>query len=270
MKTYHVITVFPEMIHAITDTGVIGQAQKAEKIKIKTYNPRAVTTDVHKTIDDRPFGGGDGMLMLAEPLALTLSSISQSGFETGPVIYLSPQGAIFDDKKAQEIAKLDSVTLICGRYGGVDQRFLNQHVDEEISIGDYVLSGGEIGAAAIIDASARFVPGVLGHHESASNDSITSGLLEAPQFTRPREWQGASVPEVLLSGNHAHIEEWKLFMGVLKTLQKRPEALKISRFEIKKMKKFEQFVLELSEQEREVLDLSKADFERIQQGIKKW
>lgn len=264
MKTFNVVTVFPEMIQAIVGHGVLGQAQKSERLVVRTHSPRDFVTDVHRTIDDKPFGGGDGMLMMAEPLALVLEAIP----ERGRVIYLSPQGRLFDDKKAQELAGFEAVTLICGRYAGVDQRFLSQFVDEEISIGDYVLSGGEIGAAAIIDATSRFVPGVLGHEDSAKNDSLTSGLLEAPQFTRPREWRGVEVPEVLLSGNHARIEEWKFFVGLIKTVQKRPDVLRIGRLTAKTIKKLEKFVLELSAQEREVLALSEADLENFRQGLK--
>ncbi len=269
MKTYHVVTVFPEMIEMASAFGVLGQAQKSEKLKIKTYTPRAMTTDVHKTIDDRPYGGGDGMLMLAEPLAKTLKSIENPG----RVIYLSPQGPLFNDQKAKTLSEFETFTLICGRYGGVDQRFLNSFVDEEISVGDYVLSGGEIAALAVIDATSRFVPGVLGHSESALMDSFTLGALEAPAFTRPREWQGVSTPEVLLSGNHQQIEEWKLFVGILKTLEKRPEVLRIPALTAKQKTRFEQFVQKLSsessEGERQALGLKEIQGERLQQWLQR-
>jgi tRNA (guanine37-N1)-methyltransferase len=269
MKTFNVITVFPEMIDSAVSFGVLSQAQKSKKLQVKTYNPRAMTSDTHRTIDDRPFGGGDGMLMLAEPLSLTIKKIQ----DPGPVIYLSPQGPLFDDKKAQSLAELPSFTLICGRYGGIDQRFLNAHTNEELSVGNYVLSGGEIAALAVIDATSRFVEGVLGHSESAQKDSLTSGLLEAPAFTRPREWMGVEVPEILLSGNHQQIEEWKLFVGILTTLQKRPETLKISNFSSMQKSKFLKFIdeisLESSNEQRQVLGLSEIHPERLRQWLEK-
>jgi tRNA (guanine37-N1)-methyltransferase len=262
MKTYHVLTIFPEMVQAFCSSGVLGQAQKNNLLSVQTHNPRDFTTDNHKTVDDRPFGGGDGMLMLAEPLAKTMASIPQPGW----VVYLSPQGQLFTDQKAQELAKRPELTLICGRYAGVDQRFLNEFVDEEISIGDYVLSGGELAACAVIDASARFVSGVLGHEQSAQKDSLTSGHLEAPAFSRPREWNGEKVPEILLSGHHENIEEWKTFVGILLSLQKRPETLQVS-LSHKQKQKVLSFLEGISSEEKKILGLESLSISTVKNWL---
>lgn len=221
---FQVITVFPEMIQAAMSAGVFSQAQKNSLLSLSCINPRDFTTDLHRTVDDRPFGGGDGMIMLPEPLE---KSIAQAKLQqpTAKVIYLSPQGKSLTHKKAQELSQSEGLILLCGRYGGIDQRVINKFVDEEISTGDYVISGGELAACVVMDAVSRFIPGVLGHRDSADKDSFAEGLLEHPNFTRPREYQGQGVPEVLVGGNHAKINDWKRLVSFLVTLQKRPDLI---------------------------------------------
>lgn len=229
MIQFNVISIFPEFITQGMSQGVVGQALKKGLIGLKTISPREYTSDVHKTVDDRPFGGGDGMIMLYEPLHKVLSNLPKE--ERGRVIYLSPQGAKLDHTKVLELGKEKNLTLICGRYGGIDQRVINEWVDEEISIGDYVISGGELGALVLIDAVSRQVPGVLGHGESSIKDSFSDALLEHPQYTRPRalslDTHGSeqAVPEILLSGDHKKMEDWKKKISILVTLQKRPDLI---------------------------------------------
>lgn len=218
---FSVITVFPEMIERSLEFGVISQAQEQGLLEVKTCSPRIFSSDKHKTVDDRPFGGGDGMVMLAETLVAAIDSVRTSNSR---VIYLSPQGGPLKQNKVKELAQGgQDLILVCGRYGGIDQRVLNQSIDEEISIGDYVLSGGELGALVLIDAVSRWIPGVLGHQDSAESDSFGNGLLEAPQFSRPREFNGETIPDVLTSGHHAKISEWRWLVSLLVTLQKRPD-----------------------------------------------
>jgi tRNA (guanine37-N1)-methyltransferase len=217
-----VITLFPELVESAAGFGVLGQALKKDLLSLNTHNPREFAADRHRTVDDRPFGGGDGMLMLPETLDLSLNKVLHSvQHNISKVIYMSPQGQVLTDQKARELAKEKHLVIICGRYGGIDQRIINSYVDEEISIGDYILSGGELGALVVIDSLSRFIPGVLGHNESSEKDSFSEGLLEAPHFTRPREYLSQNVPEILLSGNHKIIEEWKVKVSALVTLVKR-------------------------------------------------
>lgn len=217
MSKVDVITLFPEMIENAVSYGVLHQAIKSDLISIQTHTPREFSSDKHKTADDRPFGGGDGMIMLAEPLAQALEKVCTEGSK---IIYLSPQGTVFTNEVAKKMATEKHLVLICGRYGGIDQRIINQYQVEEISIGDYVLSGGELGALVVIDALARFIPGVLGHQDSAEQDSFENNLLEQPNFTRPRQFQGQSVPDILMSGHHKLIADWKLKVSALVTLKK--------------------------------------------------
>ncbi|KYG65173.1 tRNA (guanine(37)-N(1))-methyltransferase [Bdellovibrio bacteriovorus] len=223
MLTIDVITLFPEMIDAAVSHGVLGQALKSERLSVKTHTPREFAQDRHRTVDDRPFGGGDGMIMLPETLEKTLQKVQH---KNSKVIYLSPQGKTLTDEMARSFSKEEHLVFICGRYGGIDQRIINSYVDQEVSIGDYVLSGGELGALVVIDALARFIPGVLGHDDSADKDSFSEGLLEYPNFTRPRAYLEQEVPEVLLGGNHKVIEEWKKKVSALVTLKKRPDLFK--------------------------------------------
>lgn len=224
MLSIEVITLFPDMIENAVSYGVLGQALKSELFSVRAHSPRESADDRHRTVDDRPFGGGDGMIMLPETLEKTLLKVKHN---TSKVIYLSPQGKPLDDTMARRLSKENHLIFICGRYGGIDQRIINSYVNEEVSIGDYVLSGGELGALVLIDALSRFIPGVLGHSESSENDSFSQGLLEHPNFTRPREYLGQQVPEVLLSGNHKLISDWKQNVSALVTLKKRPDLFKI-------------------------------------------
>jgi len=228
---FHVLTVFPEMIESALSFGVVSQAMKAGLLGFSALSPRRFTSNVHQTIDDRPFGGGDGMVMLAEPMSLAFEEIRRAipGASRVRAIHLSPRGRPLTDEKARSLARdYDDLILIASRYAGLDQRFINEFVDEELSIGDYVVSGGELPALVLIDAVARAVPGVLGNEASAHDESFAPGMrgLEFPQYTRPREWRGHEVPAELLSGDHARIERWKHLGSILVTADRRPELLK--------------------------------------------
>lgn len=229
MVKFNVITLFPEMIHSYLQLGVVGQAVQKKMLIVECINPRDYAGDVHKTVDDRPFGGGDGMVMKAEPLDKLFEDLKKKN-ELGTVYYLSPQGKTWSDQIVRNMPIKDEVdgvfTLLCGRYGGVDQRVLNKWVHQEISIGDYVLSGGELGALVLIDSISRFIPGVLGHEDSAMKESFSDNKLEAPLFTRPAHWEGELVPQTLLSGNHSRIKSWREDMSLLVTLSKRPDLFK--------------------------------------------
>ena len=220
-----VVTLFPEMFDALTEHGVTGRAVKRGQLNVEFSNPRDFTHDRHRTVDDRPFGGGPGMLMKVEPLLEAISAIQQKAPSTPRVIYLSPQGQPLTQQRAEELAQLDSLVLLCGRYEGIDERIVEMCVDEEISIGDYVLSGGELGAMVLLDAVTRLIPGVLGHADSAAEDSFSAGWLDCPHYTRPEEFAGQRVPEVLLSGNHALIRRWRLKQSLGRTWLRRPELL---------------------------------------------
>ncbi len=265
MLQIDVITLFPEMIENAASYGVLGQALKGDLIKVSSHTPREFAQDRHRTVDDRPFGGGDGMIMLSEPLEKTLQKVKH---KNSKVIYMSPQGDVLTDAKSRLLAKEEHLVIICGRYGGIDQRIINSYVDEEISIGDYVLSGGELGALVVIDAVSRMIPGVLGHSDSADQDSFSGGLLEHPNFTRPRQYLDEEVPEVLLGGNHKLIGEWKQKVSALVTLVKRPDLFQTyleeenAKYKLLKKKKTEaplkelkKFWINLSLQDRKVLGL---------------
>ncbi|MGZ5279812.1 MAG: tRNA (guanosine(37)-N1)-methyltransferase TrmD [Pseudobdellovibrionaceae bacterium] len=255
---FQVVTLFPKMIEAFTLEGVVGQARQKQLIQVETISPRLQTQDLHKTVDDRPYGGGDGMVMLAEPLQKTLEKIVINEPDSW-IVYLTPQGMPLDHELVQKLSDKKNLVLICGRYGGVDQRVLNQFVDQEISIGDYVLSGGELAAGVIIDAVSRLVPGVLGHADSAISDSFSDklmGLLEAPSFTRPQEFLGEKVPAILLSGNHAKIEKWRGQISKLVTLLKRPDLSLQKTWSNAEIRELQKFWKELGESDREVLGLS--------------
>ncbi|AQZ93387.1 tRNA (guanosine(37)-N1)-methyltransferase TrmD [Halopseudomonas phragmitis] len=221
-----VVTLFPEMFSALTEHGVSGRAVKRGQLEVAFSNPRDHAHDRHRTVDDRPFGGGPGMLMKVEPLLEAIQAIRQQAPSPPRVIYLSPQGRPLTQQRVTELAALDSLVLVCGRYEGIDERIIEMCVDEEISIGDYVLSGGELGAMVLLDAVTRLIPGVLGHADSAVEDSFTEGWLDCPHYTRPEEFAGRRVPEVLLSGNHALIRRWRLKQSLGRTWQRRPELLK--------------------------------------------
>lgn len=225
----HAITLFPEMFAAVTDFGVSSRAHKQGIWQFRAINPRSFTQDVHKTVDDRPFGGGPGMVMLAEPLNQAIETAKneqkQQRDATPKVIYLSPQGVPFTHAKAEELAQESGLILLCGRYEGIDERLLESQVDEEICVGDFVVSGGELPAMMLIDAVLRLKEGVLGDTQSAEQDSFANGLLDCPHYTRPTEFNGMKVPEVLLSGNHALIANWRLTQSLKRTLSRRPDLL---------------------------------------------
>ncbi|MFZ1810923.1 MAG: tRNA (guanosine(37)-N1)-methyltransferase TrmD [Candidatus Nitrotoga sp.] len=227
---FDVITLFPEMFDAITQYGVTRRAAEQGKLVLRTWNPREFTIDKHRSVDDRPYGGGPGMLMLAEPLAQAIATAKQSQAQTGVVkscvIHLSPQGRQLTHEVVKELLERnDGLILLASRYEGVDERLIRQQVDEELSIGDYVLSGGELAAMVLIDSLVRHLPGVLGDAESAQQDSFVAGLLDCPHYTRPEIFKGEGIPEVLLSGHHAEIEKWRLKQALGRTWQRRPDLL---------------------------------------------
>ena len=213
------------MFSPFTQQGVIGRAVKSGKLSVDTFNPRDFTHDRHRTVDDRPYGGGPGMLMMVKPLTDAIQAAKNIGGENSKVIYLSPQGKPLDQAGVKRLASIERTILICGRYEGIDERVIESHVDEEVSIGDYVLSGGELPAMVLMDAVARLVPGVLGHKASAVEDSFTDGLLDCPHYTRPEVLEGQKVPEVLLSGDHEKIRQWRLMQSLGRTMQRRPDLL---------------------------------------------
>ena len=219
------VTLFPEMFRSIVEYGVTGRARKQNLWQFSAINPRQFADNKLGYIDDRPFGGGAGMVMMAEPLCKAVEFAKQSSLQPERVIYLSPQGAPLTHKKVVELSQLSHLVLLCGRYEGVDERVLQSCVDEEISIGDFVVSGGELPAMMLMDAVLRFVPNVLGDMASAEQDSFADGLLDYPHYTRPAEFQGMGVPEVLTSGNHALIAEWRLEQSLRRTLMRRPDLL---------------------------------------------
>lgn len=262
---FHVVTLMPEMIEALHLDGLISKARQKGLIEIRCYNPRDQVSDVHKSIDDRPFGGGDGMCMMAEPLKNTLEKIQQSAPEA-EIYYLSPQGQVLNESLVQELSQKKELIFVSGRYGGVDQRFLNWARAKEISIGDYVLSGGELAAAVCIDAISRKIPGVLGKIESASQDSFAAPGLEAPLFTRPREWGGMEVPETLLSGDHERIELYRRTVGALLTAQKRPDLIKDFVFDKKEMERMKKVIQTLDVNELKTLGIDE-DLEVLWQRL---
>ncbi|HCD15191.1 tRNA (guanosine(37)-N1)-methyltransferase TrmD [Shewanella sp.] len=218
-----VITLFPEMFRAVTDFGVTGRAVKNGLLEVQTWNPRDFTHDRHNTVDDRPYGGGPGMLMMVQPLRDAIHAAKAAAGEGAKVIYLSPQGRKLTQQGVSELALSSKLILVCGRYEGIDERIIQMEVDEEWSIGDYVLSGGELPAMTLIDSVSRLVPGVLGKQASAEQDSFSDGLLDCPHYTRPECLDGLDVPAVLLSGNHEQIRRWRLQQSLIRTLQRRPE-----------------------------------------------
>ena len=219
----NIITLFPEIFEAL-NFGLLGQAIGRQDIKINTYNLRDHQINKHGQVDDKPYGGGAGMVLMAEPLEKSLKDIPAD--EVGKVINLSPQGTLFNHKKAKELSLLKSITIIAGRYEGIDERFISQYIDEEISIGDFVLSGGEFAALNLIDSISRFIPGVIGNKASVEQDSLSQGFLKGPVFTRPENFNSESVPEILLSGDHEKIQEWKDVQALKRTFERRPELLK--------------------------------------------
>jgi tRNA (guanine37-N1)-methyltransferase len=226
-KWFGIVSLFPDMFEPFFQQGVIGRAVKKGQIQTQVFSPRDYTHDKHRTVDDRPYGGGPGMLMMVQPLNDAICAAKQAATEaTGAkarVVYMSPQGKPLDYQGAKQLAQHDNLILLCGRYEGIDERVIEKHVDQQVSIGDYVLSGGELPAMVLMDAVSRLVPGVLGHDDSAVEDSFTHGLLDCPHYTRPEHWEGMSVPDVLLSGDHKKIRQWRLMQALGQTMIKRPD-----------------------------------------------
>jgi tRNA (guanine37-N1)-methyltransferase len=219
------VTLFPQMFAAVTDAGITRRALEQGLWRISLWNPREFTSDGYRTVDDRPYGGGPGMVMLAEPLEKAIAAAKAADSGAARVIHLSPQGRLLDHARVASLAAEARVVLLCGRYEGVDERLIRRCVDEEVSIGDYVLSGGELAAMVLIDAVVRQLPGVLGDEQSAQQDSFVDGLLDCPQYTRPECYQGEAVPPVLLSGHHAEIARWRRKQSLGRTWLRRPELL---------------------------------------------
>lgn len=227
---FDVITLFPEMFDAITRYGVTRRAAEQGKFVLRTWNPRDFTTDNYRTIDDRPYGGGPGMVMLAEPLEKSIvaakAAQAEAGIANSRVVHLSPQGRVLNHDVVKELlARDEGLLLLASRYEGVDERLIRRQVDEEISIGDYVLSGGELAAMVVMDSMVRQLPGVLGDDASAQQDSFVQGLLDCPHYTRPEVYCGEAVPDILMSGHHAEIEKWRLKQSLGRTAERRPDLL---------------------------------------------
>ena len=236
---FDVVTLFPEMFAAITGGGITSRALERGLYSLTTWNPRDFTTDNYRTVDDRPYGGGPGMVMLAEPLERTLNAVKSAG--GGRTLYLSPQGRKLDHRRVMDFSKEKSLTLLCGRYEGVDERLLERRVDEEVSIGDFVLSGGELAAMALIDACVRQLPGALGDDASALEESFADGLLDCPQYTRPETYSDRKVPEVLLSGHHENIRRWRLKQALGRTWLRRPDLLEVKTLNAEERKLLDEF-----------------------------
>jgi tRNA (guanine37-N1)-methyltransferase len=244
-RRYDVITLFPEMFVALTGSGITRRARDRGLYEIAFHNPRDFTTDAHRTVDDRPYGGGPGMVMLADPLEKSIRRAREAQAGTfgssGKVIYLSPQGRRLDQAMVLELAQRPGLILLCGRYEGVDQRLLDRTVDEEISLGDFVLSGGELAAMVMLDAIVRQLPGALNDADSAQEDSFANGLLDCPHYTRPELYEDDRVPDVLLSGNHAAIRRWRLKQALGRTWLRRPDLLaarQLSKTELNLLEEF--------------------------------
>ena len=230
---FDVLTIFPEMFEAISSYGITSRALGKGLAQLRTWNPRDFTEDARKTVDDKAYGGGPGMVMMAKPLEGALSGVKadlqQHAIQTGPVVLLSPQGKAFNQEIALELGKYQQISFICGRYEAIDQRFIDRNVDMELSLGDFVLSGGEIPAMAIMDALIRLLPGALGDADSAQQDSFMNGLLDCPHYTRPENYENFLVPDVLLGGHHAKITDWRRQQSLQATFKRRPDLIEKAR-----------------------------------------
>lgn len=221
---FGIITLFPEMFSAL-NSGIVNRAQKEKILELQYFSPRDYAVDKHQSVDDNPYGGGPGMVMMAEPLQAAIQTARAAAKTPPTVVYLSPQGKPFDQKAAERFATLKSVILVAGRYEGVDERLIQSEIDEEWSIGDFILTGGELPAMVMIDAISRLLPGVVGDDQSVAQDSLTTGLLKYPQYTRPEIFNGMPVPPILLSGHHANIRRWRLQQSLGRTWLRRPDLL---------------------------------------------
>ncbi len=235
-----VITLFPELVKQVIECGVVGRAADKGLLQLECWNPRDYTLDRHRTVDDRPYGGGPGMLMKVQPLQDTIRAVRSQN--PGRLIYLSPQGKPVTQALLAKQAELDSVIFLCGRYEGVDERLIEQEVDEEWSIGDYVISGGELAAMVCIDAMVRLIPGALGHELSAEQDSFSDGLLDCPHYTRPEAINGARVPAVLMNGDHRQIQDWRDRQSLGRTWFRRPELLESIELDDRQQRLLQNFI----------------------------
>jgi len=245
---FDVVTLFPEMVESVANIGVLGRAVKNGQIQLNSWNPRDYTTDNHRTVDDRPYGGGPGMLMKVQPLKLAIEDAKASAPDSR-VVYMSPQGKTVTQQDVKKLAEQPGLILIAGRYEGIDERIIETHVDEEWSIGDYVLSGGELPALVLIDAIARMIPGVLGDAQSAQQDSFMQGLLDCPHYTRPEVIDGRTVPQVLLSGNHRDIDRWRLQQSLGRSWLRRPDLID---------------ALNLTDEQQQLLDAFKKELDNVE------
>ena len=242
---FDVVTLFPDMVIAAAGCGVTGRAIERNIVSLSAWNPRDYTLDRHRTVDDRPYGGGPGMVMKYQPLHDAVQAAKQAGVKAAKVVYMSPQGKPITQALLSETCELEQLILVAGRYEGIDERFVEQDCDEEWSIGDYVISGGELAALVVIDAVTRLLPGVLGDEDSAQQDSHSDGLLDCPHFTRPEQIAACSLPQFLLGGSHAEIERWRMKQALGRTWQKRPDLLKKKNLSAEQENLLREFIVEL-------------------------
>lgn len=248
---YHVLTLFPEMITQGLGTSILGRAMEQGIIKLTATNIRDYSTNKHMKVDDYPYGGGAGMVMQAEPVYRACQAVADEIGGKPRVVYLTPQGKVFNQAMVEDFAKEENLVFLCGHYEGIDERVLEEVVTDFVSIGDYVLTGGELASMVMIDAISRFVPGVLSNEESAQFDSFHDNLLEYPQYSRPAEWQGKRVPDVLLSGHHANVEKWRREQSLMRTYKWRPELLETAQLTKKDKKFLETFIKEQNKKEKD-------------------
>ena len=239
-----VVTLFPEMVNAVAEYGVVGRAVERGIVTLGYQDPRRYTADPHRTVDDRPYGGGPGMVMKYAPAAAAIAAARSAMPAGSPLVCLSPQGQVFDQAAARRLADLPGIILLSGRYEGIDERLIESEVDEELSLGDFVLSGGEIAAMAVIDAVVRLLPGVLGDDKSAEQDSFMDGLLDHPHYTRPEEVAGQRVPDVLLSGDHARIARWRYQQALGRSYLRRPDLVEALNLNVEQQELLDEFLQE--------------------------
>ena len=254
MKRFDVVTLFPGMFDALTEFGITQRARDRGHFELVLWNPRDFSQNAYRSVDDRPYGGGPGMVMMADPLAKALQAAKarqgSCGCRTVRTVFLSPQGKVLDQALADELAQADGLVLLAGRYEGVDERLVEQEVDEEVSIGDYVVSGGELPAMVLLDSIVRRMPGVLNDADSASEESFVEGVLDFPQYTRPEEYAGRPVPPVLLSGNHADIQRWRMKQALGRTWRRRPDLLAKLQLDAEQAQLLEEYKAEYVEAEK--------------------
>tara|TARA_R110002049_G_scaffold124479_1_gene280005 strand:- start:85047 stop:85799 length:753 start_codon:yes stop_codon:yes gene_type:complete len=240
-----VITLFPELVATMQDHGVVGRALRSKLVELKLTNPRDFSEDANNRVDDRPYGGGPGMVMQYAPLSNTLAHVKSVSGDDAKVVYLSPQGQRLDQKAVRDLGKCSKLILLCGRYEGIDERFIDAYVDEEWSIGDYVISGGELAAMVLIDAMVRTLPGALGDDQSAEQDSFEGNLLDCPHYTRPEAVDGREVPKDLLSGDHKKIADWRLKQALGRTYLRRPDLIELKHLSDQEQQLLDEYLVEV-------------------------